>query len=415
MRPGREERWRLDRVLRRAVFWLHLTVGLTAGAVIFTMAVTGALLAFEPQLVDLAERSLWTGPPPAPGAPRLPLGEVVAKAEARQGGERATTVSLRPDPGASVRVGFGRDAVWFMNPYTGEASGPGSRTHDVMHVIEDWHRWLGSRDLGRPITGACNLAFLGLAVSGLYLWWPRTWSRIAVRAVSVLDVRLRGRARDFNWHNATGAWCAPVLIVLTLTGAVMSYQWANDLLYRLTGNEPPPAAGGAGPRAARPATAAAGAPRPGGERRRDAGADRVDLDALYARAAGQTPDWVMLTLRLPQRSAGPATAFIQGPPTWHPSPRSVLTLDAATAAVVRWEPFSEANGGRRLRLLARVLHTGEVGGVLGQLVAGLASTGGAVLVWTGVSLAWRRLRAWTVRGRRVAGTEAADSEVVSTS
>jgi uncharacterized iron-regulated membrane protein len=35
---------------------------------------------------------------------------------------------------------------------------------------------------------------------------------------------LAGRARDFNWHNVIGIWCAPVLLVLTLTGAIMSYQ-----------------------------------------------------------------------------------------------------------------------------------------------------------------------------------------------
>ena len=86
----------------------------------------------------------------------------------------------------------------------------------------------------------CNLAFLGMAISGVYLWWPRSTRRGAFKAVAVPSLRLRGRARDFNWHNSIGIWCAPVLIVITLTGAVMSYQWANDLLYRLTGNVPPP-------------------------------------------------------------------------------------------------------------------------------------------------------------------------------
>jgi uncharacterized iron-regulated membrane protein len=396
----------VDRTLRRLVFWLHLLVGLSAGAVILVMAVTGTLLTFEPQLVEVAERRLWSGPPPAAGASRQPLAAVIAAAEARQAGERATTVSLRNDPAASIRVGFGRDGAWFVNAYTAAIVGPGSTTHDVMHLIEDWHRWLGSRELGRPVTGACNLAFLGLALSGLYLWWPRSWSRAAVRAVAVPDVRLRGRARDFNWHNAVGLWCAPVLIVLTLTAVVMSYRWANDLLYRLTGNDPPVVGVGPGP---------AGSPRPGG--RPGAGAlPGVDLDALLGRAAGQTPDWVGLTLRLPERAAGSTTAFIQGPATWHPSPRSVLTLESTTARVVRWEPFGEANAGRTLRVLARVLHTGEIGGVAGQLVAGLASAGGAVLVWTGTALAWRRYRAWTARGRRrVSDTRSSDPEIVSTS
>ena len=53
---------------------------------------------------------------------------------------------------------------------------------------------------------------------------------------------LRGKARDWNWHNVIGFWSSGVLVVLTLTAAVMSYQWANNLLYTLTGNEPPPRA-----------------------------------------------------------------------------------------------------------------------------------------------------------------------------
>ena len=95
--------------LRNVVFWLHLLTGLTAGAVILTMSATGVLLAFEPQLVERAERGLWTTAPPAVDTPRLPLTVLVARAQEQRGGERATTVSLRPDPRSSVRVGFGRD------------------------------------------------------------------------------------------------------------------------------------------------------------------------------------------------------------------------------------------------------------------------------------------------------------------
>ncbi|HEX6736709.1 MAG TPA: PepSY domain-containing protein, partial [Vicinamibacteria bacterium] len=51
----------------------------------------------------------------------------------------------------------------------------------------------------------------------------------------------------------------------------------------------------------------------------------------------------------------------------------------------------------RLRSWMRWIHTGEAGGWPGQAVAGLASAGGALLVWTGLALAWRRWRAWRRR------------------
>jgi hypothetical protein len=80
-----------------------------------------------------------------------------------------------------------------------------------------------------------------------------------------------------------------------------------------------------------------------------------------------------------------------------PQKRGQLTLDRASAEVVRWEPFETQSRGRRLRSLLRFAHTGEVAGVAGQTLAGIVSGGGAFLVWTGMALAFRRLRGWLAR------------------
>ena len=71
-----------------------------------------------------------------------------------------------------------------------------------------------------------------------------------------------------------------------------------------------------------------------------------------------------------------------------------MTVDVATATVSRWEPYEASSRGQKWRGWVRFGHTGELGGLLGQFVAGLASAGGAVLVWTGLALAFRRLLAW---------------------
>ena len=87
-------------------------------------------------------------------------------------------------------------------------------------------------------------------------------------------------------------------------------------------------------------------------------------------------------MRLPQKQ-GPVTFTIDRGESWNPYARTQLSLEPTTAAVVRWEPYASASAGRKLRIWARGLHTGEPGGVPGQAAAGLASLGGAVLVWTG--------------------------------
>jgi uncharacterized iron-regulated membrane protein len=77
-----------------------------------------------------------------------------------------------------------------------------------------------------------------------------------------------------------------------------------------------------------------------------------------------------------------------------PHLRSTLTLDRRSGVVVTYETFSSLTLGRRVRNVMRFAHTGEVLGLPGQTVAGLATFAAVVLGWTGIALAVRRFRAW---------------------
>jgi uncharacterized iron-regulated membrane protein len=83
-----------------------------------------------------------------------------------------------------------------------------------------------------------------------------------------------------------------------------------------------------------------------------------------------------------------------------PQLRSTLSLDRSTGEIVNSETFSDQSLGRRLRSISRFAHTGEVLGLPGQTIAGLATAGAVVLVWTGISLALRRCRSWIGRRKR---------------
>ena len=51
-------------------------------------------------------------------------------------------------------------------------------------------------------------------------------------------------------------------------------------------------------------------------------------------------------MRVPQRGATQLTVTLEEAKALHPYPRSILTLDAGTAAVVKWEPYASYNLGR---------------------------------------------------------------------
>jgi uncharacterized iron-regulated membrane protein/flavodoxin len=376
------------KLLHKIIFWSHLLAGLIGGLVIFIMSATGVILMYEHQMVEYAERDVREVVPPSADARRLSLDEIVAKAREQNPKARPTGVVLRNEPTASVAVGFGREGATYINPYSGAVLGQGSKLHDWFHDVIDWHRWLGTegegRATGRAITGACNLAFFWLAVTGVYLWWPRSWHWRGLKPSLLFNFHVRGKARDWNWHNVIGFWSSAVLVVLTLTAAVMSYPWANDLLYTLTGSEPPPRAQANSPVAQAQQRRGEGEPR---ERK-----PAASFDAFLARAEQQAPGWIMMMMRLPPRGDGPVTLLIQEPTAPHIFARSQLQLDRSTAEIVKWEPYVAASTGRKLRIWVRGLHTGEALGVVGQTVAGLASLGGCFLVWTGFAMAWRRFR-----------------------
>jgi uncharacterized iron-regulated membrane protein/flavodoxin len=376
------------KLLHKIIFWSHLLAGAIGGVVILIMSATGFILMYEHQLVEYAERDVRMVVPPGPVARRIGLDELVLKARAQNHGAHPTAIVLRNDPAASVAVGFGREGAVYVDPYNGAVLGTGSKLHDWFHDVIDWHRWLAmegeGRATGRAITGACNLAFFWLAVSGVYLWWPRSWRWRGLKPSLVFNPRLRGKARDWNWHNVIGFWSSGVLVVLTLTAVVMSYPWANDLLYTLAGSEPPPRAQGSSPMAQAPRSEADNEPR--------ALRPLASLDAFLARAKEQAPGWVMMMMRLPTRGDGPITILIQEPSAPHIFARSQLQLHRSTAEIVKWEPYAAATLGRKLRIWVRGLHTGEALGFAGQTVAGLASLGGCFLVWTGFAMAWRRFR-----------------------
>jgi uncharacterized iron-regulated membrane protein len=369
--------------VRDVIFWCHLLTGVFVGVVVFIMAATGVLLTYEKQTttwVDLRAYSV------TPSDSRLSVETLLAKVrEARP--ETPTGITVRSDPSAPTSITYPQGRTVLVNPYSGAVLGEGSRgVRDFFHVVTDIHRWLGaqgeSRDVARAITGACNLGFLFLVVSGIYIWWPRKWTRPQVRNVMWFRRGLSSKARDFNWHNVIGFWCFLPLLIVVLSGVVISYTWAGNLAYRIVGEEPPPPRSG---------------PGPGGPGNQPAEPSTEGLDDVWSRAEQQIPEWRTISLQLPTSPDAPAAFSIDAGSGGQPQARAQLVLNRATGEVVRWEPFSSYSTGRKLRTILRFAHTGEVLGIGGQTLAGIVSLGATVLAWTGLSLSWRRFRAWRAR------------------
>jgi uncharacterized iron-regulated membrane protein len=384
-------------MIRKTLFWLHLIAGLAAGVLIAVMSFTGAALAFEKDLITWAERDARRIEAPAGGA-RLLLAEVIHRAQAAQPELRVANLVVSSDAREAITLSTGGPAnrTFCVNPYTGEVrEAQATAMRAFMQSMRNWHTRLntavtpGRPGLGVQLNSAANLLFVFLGVSGLVLWWPSAWTARVLRPSLWFNLSARGRARDWNWHNVIGFWSLPILLVLAGTGVVLSYRWANELVFTLAGEKPPA-----------PGVAPAAPPAPTKPAPTPAAANAVlTPDALLAAAQKTNADWDVITLRFaPPLTATTAnqtppktfTVAVKSKKPWPPFVVDTLTLDAVTGEVMRTDTFASLSPGTRARRWIRLLHSGEALGGFVQLLSGLACLGGCVLVYTGFALAWRR-------------------------
>lgn len=198
------------RSFRKVIFWIHLTCGLLAGVVIFVMSVTGALLSFERNIIEFSERDVRYVAADQ-NASKLTPHEIIQRVRSARPEVKPSAMSIENVPNAAWLFNLGRDGHLFVDPYTGEIAGEGNRTvRGFFTEMRNWHRYVAmagdQRPIGKAITGACNLLFLFLAISGVYIWMPRNLNWRAIKPVVWFRRGLSGKARNFNWHNVIGFW-----------------------------------------------------------------------------------------------------------------------------------------------------------------------------------------------------------------
>lgn len=375
-------------MFRKILFWMHLCSGVSAGLVILMMSLTGVMLTYERQLLAFEDR-VYDRTPLAEES-RLPLDTLLGLAQSLDGFE-PDRLTLARAPATAIEFAQGRGRSEFLDPYTGSVY----TQHDgsmaaLLANVRGWHRWFNlsgeERAKARVITGASNLLFLFLLCSGIYLWLPAIINRTTMRLrVWFHPLAKSGAARDFNWHHVFGFWAVLPLIVIVATATVFYYPWANALVYQLAGDEVPTTANiSAEPVIEVPVPAY----------------QPIALDRVVQIASAQVADWNSLAITLPTATSAEYAVTIDQGNGRQPQLRHTLSLHADSGVISRWAPFSSQSAGRQARAWVRFLHTGEALGGIGQTLAGIASLAAVLMVWTGLALSWRRLRAYLARARR---------------
>ena len=370
---------------RKIIFWFHLIIGVITAIIVFLMSFTGVLLTYEKQMIANADRKLYNIQPSDSTVP-LSAEELLIKFREVRSEVNPSSLTITSDSEMPPVITSFPAGQTYINPYTGEILGTGAQgIRKFFRLMTDLHRWLAlsgeSRGTGRSITGICNLGFLLILISGIYLWLPRKWTRNAVRYSTWFKPGLSSKARDSNWHYTFGFWSTVPLIFIVISAVVISYPWASDLVFKITGSE----------------VIFKGRPRRGPVEGPMPALDINGINSMLTKLKSGTDIYKTISIKIPTVDDQTVSFTVNRGLEGQPQHRSTVTFDKKSHEIVKTEEFKDMDPGIRARFWMRFVHTGEYYGFAGQTIAGIASISAVMLTWTGIALSWRRYFRWMRR------------------
>lgn len=413
---------------------IHLYLALAAGLVFFVQCLSGTVLVFEEEITHALHRERYNVAVPT-GQPRLSLAQLGAQFQQAMPKAKLMGFKVYADPARTVeltyrdgkakagdaRPGEGgrekggrergegrghnggrssseggrsenrvpgeggrgegrgpgkgrpeRGSTAFLNPYTGQVMGlQKEKQLPVFKVAEDLHRRLLAGEVGKTLSGLSALFILIITATGIVLWWPKT------RAMLTGRLRIKWGASwkrlNHDLHIVLGFYCSLFLFGIALTGVIMSYRWATEGLFKITGTKPTVGI-------AAPLSAAASSPR------------TVAYDAALrtGQATYRTAEFWRVGTPKDSLAAVPVSA-----PSTLPLRHlglDTLFVDRSTGAALGQHLYSRQSGGAQLRRLAKPLHTGEIGGLWTKILALVVTLASLTFPVTGVIMWLNRTR-----------------------
>ncbi|MGH3882149.1 MAG: PepSY-associated TM helix domain-containing protein [Pseudonocardiaceae bacterium] len=385
-----------DRGGLRPLLWrLHFLGGFLAAPVVVSLALTGILFAWNPQIETALHRDALTAT--APGLDR-PLREQVAAARethpewtvvtvvpAAAGGKQTTAVTLSPPGAAGAEFGHAPGTVTaYVDPASARVTGQIAEQQRPGEWLRSLHSSWRLGPVAEPVTELAASWVLVSLLTGVYLWWPRT--RRGLQRALRPRLHRPGRGR-WRWvHSSIGM----VLLVpmLALIGSGLSWTsyagaWIDVARAQLD-SATPAVSTGLGSSGSAPAHEhhaghdAAGGPAVDAA----AGIDQVATAATRAGLGGP----VAIT---PATAGGEAWTVARQDSRW-PVELTTVAVDPASGAVADRVSWADYPLLAKATTLGIAFHQAELFGLANQIGLTAMAAGLIVLVLAGYRMWWLR-------------------------
>ncbi len=211
--------------IRRAIFQVHLWLGVALALYLVAIALTGSILVFRVELERLTAANQWPSRGSTSG-PIASLTTVLSNVQAAYPGRPVQSVmaptSTTPVFLAELLGRRGRITV-AADPVTGAVLHELHPTRNWLTWVRDLHVTLLIGPKGRQLNGVGGALLLLINLSGLLIWWPGIahWRR-----AMAVDFRRRWRRVNFDLHSAAGFWTLWILSIWAVSAVY--FGWSRE-------------------------------------------------------------------------------------------------------------------------------------------------------------------------------------------
>lgn len=224
--------------MKKIFHQLHLWLGLASGLLVFVIAITGSLYAFQEEIGNLG-RYKYVDVQQAAFLPPTVLAEIAEKQlpEKELHGLKYNTAGK-----ATEAIFYGYNPSYYniiyLNPYTGEVLKVKDMNKDFFRFIMQGHfyLWLPPQ-IGQPIVAWSTLIFALVLISGLIIWIPKSWKGFKNRTWFRWDKKTKWPRINFDLHVVGGIYASIFGLIFAITGLVWGFQWFAQGYYNLVGGK----------------------------------------------------------------------------------------------------------------------------------------------------------------------------------
>lgn len=232
---------------------IHLWLGFMAGLVVFISLLAAAIFVWEQELNEWYHHDKIFVK--SVRQERLPMDVLIAKARTLAFADSTLTyLEVDRDPAKAFRfinykpakaIGWtwasGMDAysTIYVDQYTGEVLGAIDLRYDWIFCTRMLHQCLLiNYDVGHYIVGFATLIILIMVTTGIVLWWPKNKAALKQRIWFRWKNTTRWKRKNYDLHNIGGIYSFFFIIIFALSGLVWTFDWWEDSIYRMLGNDP---------------------------------------------------------------------------------------------------------------------------------------------------------------------------------